>query len=61
MGLIEESKRGRHNVKIITLTDKGKEVLDGMRKIMAIMNGEVVPDERNHGTPSAADAKVEGE
>ena len=27
MGLIEESKRGRHNVKIITLTDKGKEVL----------------------------------
>ena len=61
MGLIEESKRGRHNVKIITLTDKGKEVLDGMHKIMAIMNGEVVPDERNHGTPSAADAKVEGE
>ena len=56
MGLIEESRRGRHNVKIITLTDKGKEVLDGMRKIMAIMNGEIVPNEGNHGTPSAHDA-----
>lgn len=61
MGLIEESKRGRHNVKIITLTDKGKEILDEMRKIMAIMNGEVVPNEGNHGTPSAPDAKAGGE
>lgn len=61
MGLIEESKRGRHNVKIITLTDKGKEILDEMRKIMAIMNGEIVPNEGNHGTPSAHNAKAGGE
>lgn len=61
MGLIEESKKGRHNVKIITLTDKGKEILDEMRKIMAIMNGEIVPNEGNHGTPSAHDAKAGGE
>lgn len=61
IGLIEEIKSGLYNKKTIVLTDKGKEVLDGMRRIMAIMNGEVVPDERNHGTPSGAHAKVPGQ
>ena len=61
LGLIEEIKSGLYNKKTIVLTDKGKEVLDGMRRIMAIMNGEVVPDERNHGTPSGAHAKVPGQ
>lgn len=61
LGLLSETMTGQYNKKIIVLTDKGKEVLDGMRRIIAIMNGEVVPEERNHGTPSAVDAKVEGE
>ena len=61
MGLIEESRKGRHNVKIITLTDKGKQILDEMRKIKAIMNDETVPDERNHGTSSEVHATTKGE
>ena len=61
IGLIEEIKSGLYNKTPSILTDTGKEILNQMMIINAIMNGEVVPDERNHGTPSAADAKVEGE
>ena len=61
LNLIEEIKSGLYNKKTIVLTDKGKEILDEMRKIMAIMNGEIVPNEGNHGTPSAHDAKAGGE
>lgn len=50
IGLIEESKKGRHNIKIITLTDKGKNILEEMRKINAIINGEDILDSKtNHG------------
>lgn len=61
MGLLTETPMGQYNKKIILITEKGKAVLNEMKRIEAIMNGEVVPDERNHGTPSAAGAKVEGE
>lgn len=61
LGLLSETMTGQYNKKIISITIKGREVLKEMRRIMAIMNGEVVPDERNHGTPSAHDAKAGGE
>lgn len=61
LGLIEEVKSGLYNKKTIALTEKGKEILNEMQRIMAIMNGEIVPNERNHGTPSAHDAKAGGE
>ena len=60
-GLIEETKSGLYNKKTIMLTGKGRRILSEMDKIRAIMNDEVLPDERNHGTPSASDAKAEGE
>ena len=44
-----------YNKKIIVLTEKGKEILKQIRNINAIMNDEVLPDERNHGTPPAQD------
>ena len=60
-GMLVENKKGRYNIKEISLTDKGDMMLRKMMELKAIMNGEVMPDERNHGTPSAVDAKVEGE
>ena len=61
IGLIEEIKSGLYNKKTIALTEKGLEILKEMQKIMAIMNGETVPNETNHGTPETHDAKAEGE
>lgn len=61
LGLLSETMMGQYNKKIITLTDKGRDVLNEMRKIMAIMNGEIVPNDGNHGTPETHDAKSEGE
>ena len=61
LGLIEEIKSGLYNKKTIVLTDKGKEVFAQMQKLNALMNGEIVPNERNHGTPSGAHAKVSGD
>ena len=61
LGLLSETMTGQYNKKIISLTEKGREILNEMRKIMAIMNGETVPNETNHGTPETHDAKAEGE
>lgn len=61
LGLLSETMTGQYNKKIISITVKGREVLKEMRRIMAIMNGEIVPNEGNHGTPSAHDAKAGGE
>lgn len=61
LGLLSETMTGQYNKKIISLTEKGREILNEMRKIMAIMNGETVPDERNHGASSEAHAKILGE
>ena len=61
LGLIEEIKSGLYNKKTIVLTDKGKEILNQMMKINAIMNDEVVPDEKNHGTSSEVHAMTKGE
>ena len=61
LGLLSETMTGQYNKKIISITIKGREVLKEMRRIMAIMNGEIVPNEGNHGTPSAHDAKAGGE
>lgn len=61
LGLIEEVKSGLYNKKTIALTEKGKEILNEMQRIMAIMSGETVPDERNHGASSEAHAKIPGE
>ena len=48
--LIKEIKSGLYNKKTIILTKKGKEILNQMIKINAIMNNEDVPDpETNHG------------
>ena len=61
LGLLSETMTGQYNKKIISITIKGREVLKEMQRIMAIMNGEIVPNEGNHGTPSAPDAKAGGE
>lgn len=61
LGLIEEVKSGLYNKKTIALTEKGKEILNEMQRIMAIMSDETVPDERNHGASSEAHAKIPGE
>lgn len=60
-GLLYENKKGRYNIKEITLTEKGEQMLKKMMELKAIMNGEIVPNDGNHGTPSAHDAKAEGE
>ena len=60
-GLLIETKMGQYNKKVIEISEKGLEILKSMQYINAIMNDEVLPDERNHGTPSASDAKAEGE
>ena len=56
LNLIEEIRSGLYNKKTIVLTDKGKNILYKMEEIKAIMSGETVPEENNHGTPSAQDA-----
>ena len=61
LGLLSETMTGQYNKKIIVLTDKGKEILNQMMKINAIMNDETVPDERNHGTSSEVHATTKGE
>ena len=55
LGLLSETMMGQYNKKIIVLTEKGKEILKQIRNINAIMNDEVLPDERNHGAPPAHD------
>lgn len=60
-GLIEERKMGRYNLKQITLTEKGQGVLNEMNKILAIMNGEKEPEEKNHSSPPEALGTIQTE
>ena len=60
-GLLYENKKGRYNIKEISLTEKGEQMLKKMMELKAIMNGEIVPNDGNHGTPETHDAKAEGE
>lgn len=61
MGLLSETMMGQYNKKIIVLTEKGRMILKEIKKMNAIMSGETVPDERNHGASSEAHAKIPGE
>ena len=61
LGLLSETMTGQYNKKIISLTEKGHEILKEMQRIMAIMNGETLPDDRNHRASSEAHAKIPGE
>ena len=49
MGLVTETKCGRYNIKILELTDAGRNVLEGIRIIDSAFAGE---DGTNYGTPA---------
>lgn len=52
LDLIEESRRGQYNLKLITITTKGEKILEQIIKLQAIIDDEPIEPETNCGAPS---------
>ena len=47
-GLLQESKKGQYNKKLITITETGVQILEHMKRITDIMDGNISPPTENH-------------